>query len=204
MDVAWTQHPGELDQERWMVRSYRSMAVPVIALVLAACGGSGTTAPRSVTQAEVSGVYAVCSLVFQPAGLAAVNLVDAAMEPAPDPPLPPPNLKLSAQVMDFELEYTPRGDVLPRRFTGTYLLGPGSVTLQFAATETALGSALLLTRSVPLDYQSSGQLDVVAPRYTVSREDYGRFAGLTEEQMRNLQQRIEGTLTGQFARGSCT
>jgi hypothetical protein len=188
-----------------MARTYGMTAALLGTVALAACGGSSTTLPRALTPADVGGVYAACTLAFQPTGLAVVDLLAAATEPSPNPPLPPPNLKISAQIRDFELEYTPRGDVLPRRFTGSYQLGTSSVTLQFAATPGQLGSALLLTPTVQLEYQpSTERLVVSTARYTVAREDYGRLAGLSEEQMRNLQERIEGTLTGHFARGSCS
>ncbi len=187
-----------------MYRMYRPLALLLPALVISACGGSGPSTPRLLTPAEVGGVYVVCSLSFQPTGLQSVNLLEAATEPDPAPPLPPPNLKVSTQVRDFELEYTPRGDVLPRRFTGSYQLGPSAVTLQFAATETALNSAMLLTNNITLDFEPSGRLVSTTPRYTVPRQDYGRLAGLSEEQMRNLQERIEGTLVGHFSRGTCS
>jgi len=187
-----------------MYRMYRS-ATLLSLLALTACGGS--TGPRAVllTQEQVSGVYSACSLSFQPTGLPAVDLLAAGTEQNPAAPLPAPNLKLSRLVNDFELEYTPRGDVLPRRFTGKYVLGTARVTLEFAATAQTLGNALLLPTSIPMEYQSSPeQMTATTPRYTVAREDYGRFTGLTDEQMRNLQPRIEGILSGRFTRGPCT
>jgi hypothetical protein len=188
-----------------MYRMYRPTALLLPALVLAACGGSGGTNPQLLTPGEVGGVYSVCSLAFQPTGLQAVDLLATVTEPNPAQPLPAPNLKLSTQVRDFELEYTPLGDVLPRRFTGSYVLGSSTVTLQFAASEVAVNSAILLTQSVHLDVEPGASgLVIATPRYTVPRQDYGRLAGLTEEQMRNLQERIEGTLVGNFTRGSCS
>jgi hypothetical protein len=187
-----------------MYRMYRPVAMLLPALVLSACGGSGSTTPRVLTPADVGGVYAICSLSFQPTGLQGVDLLAAATEPNPSPPLPAPNLKVSTQVRDFEFEYTPRGDVLPRRFTGSYQLGATTMTLQFAANVTALNSAMLLNNTVTLDRDAAGRFVIATPRYTVPRQDYGRLAGLSEEQMRNLQERIEGTLVGHFARGACS
>ncbi|CAN5630821.1 hypothetical protein BH23GEM6_BH23GEM6_04060 [soil metagenome] len=187
-----------------MYRMYRSIALLSL-LALTACGSSTGTRGALLTQEQVSGVYSACSLIFQPTGLPSVDLLAIGTERNPAPPLPTPNLKLSRQVSDFELEYTPRGDVLPRRFTGRYVLGTSRVTLEFAATPQALGSALLLPANLTMEYQaSSGEMLVSSPRYTVAREDYGRFAGLSEEQMRNLQPRIEGILTGRFTRGPCS
>lgn len=188
-----------------MQQMYRSTLAVAALLGLAGCGGSGTVAPQLLTRADVGGVYSVCELNFQPTGLPAVDLLTAATERNPNPPLPAPNLKLSTQANNFELEYTPLGDVLPRRFTGSYLLGRSVVTLQFTANPTTLSSALLLPVTMPLEFDSStNRLSAAVPQYTVTREDYGRLAGLTQEQMRNLQQQIEGTLTGHFARESCS
>jgi hypothetical protein len=186
-----------------MYRIFRSAAL-LTTLAVTACGDAVSVGPVVLTPDDVGGVYAACSLEFRPIGLAAVNLLVAATEPNPAPPLPGPNLKLSRQVRSFELEYTPRGDVLPVRLTGNYVLGASTVRLDFTATPSALESALLLTNSVPLSFSPEpAELTIESPRYTVARQEYGRLAGLSQDEMRNLQDRIEGTLTGRFARGTC-
>ncbi|CAN5646369.1 hypothetical protein BH23GEM8_BH23GEM8_13650 [soil metagenome] len=187
-----------------MYRIFRSAAL-LTSLAAAACGGAVPVGPVLLTQDEVGGVYAACSMEFRPTGLASVDLLLAATEQNPAPPLPVPNLKLSRQVPSFELEYTPRGDVLPVRLTGTYVLGASTVRLEFAASPSALESALLLTNSVPLSFsREPTELTIASPRYSVARQEYGRLAGLSQDEMRNLQDRIEGTLTGRFARGPCS
>jgi hypothetical protein len=186
-----------------MYRIFRPAAL-FATLILTACGDVVPVGPVLLTPDEVGGVYAACSMEFRPTGLAHVDLLVAATEPNPAPPLPVPNLKLSRQVRSFELEYTPRGDVLPVRLNGNYVLGASTVRLDFAGSPSALESALLLTNSLTLSFSPEpGELTIESPRYTVARQDYGRLAGLSQDEMRNLQDRIEGTLTGRFTRGAC-
>ena len=169
------------------------LVLPLLAL-LAACGDD----PVLPTPEEVGGIYQVCSLAFTPGGgtLPAVNLRAAAIDTTlgtANPAL----LTLSTQQGLFELQYTPKGDVLAQRPAGTYTTATGAVTLAF--TDPArVASALLLPARVRLETRTGPKALVVpesATAYRVPRADYARLAGISQT---NLPAEIEGTLSGRF------
>lgn len=172
----------------------RRFALSVLLPLLAACGDS--TGP--VTTAEVGGVYQVCSLVFTPAGntLQPVDIRVAATDTSPGI-TNPSRLTLSTQVREFELQYTPKNDVLPQRPRGTYETRANTVGLVFAEPA-RVASALLLPARLGLDFQASPKALVVAQTqgsYRVPRADYARLAGVSQT---NLPTEIEGSLAGRF------
>lgn len=185
---------------RWLHRCART--APVLAAVLAGCGDDGTGA-RDLDPDEVGGNYRICSLVFTPEGgfPPAVDIRAAAMDTSAGATVPP-RLTLSRARGEFELEYTPRTDVLPRRLGHAYTTGAETVTLSFDPTGSAMASLLLppkleLTfRAEPRELRISG----AHARHLVSKGDYEYFAGRSYP---NVASQVVGELSGRFTTGPC-
>jgi hypothetical protein len=185
------------------MQSFRHLrTMPALLLVLAGCDRGVTTPDPPLQPAQVAGVYAVCELTFSPAGtlLPAIDLRAAVMDTAPAPQLPRPNLKVGLREPTFELEYTPKGDFIPRRFDGRYDLTRQTATFTLAAPAQAQArTALLLPNPLVLRPDPEARelrIGPDQPRYLVPRADYARLAGVAEV---NLPPQIDGALAGRFA-----
>lgn len=170
-------------------------------LALAACGGDGGTTPQRLTSEQVGAVYQVCSLTFTPEGGSppALDIRAATMDAGASAVR---ELTLGRTVNDFSLEYTRRGDVLKRRFEGSYTTGIDRVFLNFNGG-TAIGEAVLLPQRLELEFRENPQrleISGVHARHTVSRADYERLAGQTYP---NARDQIVGVLSGRFSTGAC-
>lgn len=186
---------------RWLDRC--GWTAPVLAAaLLAGCGGDGT-GPQALTAEQVGGNYHVCSLVFTPEGgfPPAIDLRAAAMNTGAGATAPP-RLTLSRLRNEFELEYTPRTDVLPRRFGRSYTPGAETVTLDFEPAADAM-AALLLPPHLELTFQAQPQELRISPahaRHVVSKADYEYFAGRSYP---NVAPQVVGELSGRFSTGAC-
>lgn len=178
-----------------------SLVLPLLAL--SACDGDGGSGPDRLTPQEVGGIYQVCSLVFTPSGGSPppLDIRAATMETSAGGAVR--NLTLGRTVTDFALEYTRRGDVLTRRFEGSYSTGRSRVSLDFASGA-GIRDALLLPEVLNLVFTAGTQprleIDAVHGFHTVSRVDYERLAG---QSFPNARDQITGALTGSFSLGSC-
>lgn len=173
-------------------------------VVLAACGDGGGPGPDRLSKEEVGGVYQICSLVFTPEGGSPppLDVRAATMELSAAGAVQ--TLTLGRTVQDFALEYTRRGDVLTRRFDGSYTTGTDRVFLNFD-TGSAVADALLLPDPLTVRFVDGAagrrlEIDVPAGTHSVRRADFERLAG---QSFPNARDNIVGTLTGRFAAGTC-
>ncbi|MBV9774841.1 MAG: hypothetical protein JO040_12885 [Gemmatimonadetes bacterium] len=185
---------------RWLNRC--GWTAPALLAALAGCGDDGT-GTRALTPDEVGGNYRICSLVFTPEGgfPAAVDIRAAAMNTGADATVPP-RLTLSRVQNEFEVEYTPRTDVLPRRLGHVYSTSDETVTLEFDAAANAMTSLLLPPR-LELTFQESPRelrISSAHARHLVSKADYEFLAGRSYP---NVAPQVVGELSGRFATGPC-
>jgi hypothetical protein len=167
---------------------------------LAACGGDDGFGADRLTPDQVSAVYEICELRFQPEGGSppALDIRAATMEPlAQDPPV----LRVARTTREFELEFTRRGDVVRPRFSGTYTTGASQVYLAF--TQGSVDDELLLPSAVQLDFTDAPRTLWISNQHgqhAVSKADYEALAG---QAYPNATSTIRGVLSGRFSAGGC-
>ena len=100
----------------------RNAAAVAVAAVLLGCSGDLGPGARTLTPADVQGVYRICTLRFTPVqtALPPVDLFARVIDPAPAPPAQGASLTLSGAAPEFELVYTHRGDGALRRCSATW------------------------------------------------------------------------------------
>jgi len=181
--------------------------VPLAALATAAaCGGDGGTTPDpKLTLSQVSGVYNVCSLKFQPnqTALPTANLLATVVNPAPPAPKQAPSLTVSSQAAGYQLLYTRRSDNFTQDLRSPLSLGTEDIVLTVPDETTSdVRNELLLPAQLRLRFTASPRTLTALPDffYTVRRSDYARAAGISEE---GLADRITGLLSATFSTGSC-
>lgn len=181
------------------MRSLQVRLLPsaLLVLALAACDDSPSGSSPVLTREEVGGRYDLCTLSFDAPGLEVVDIFATVAESDPTP-----QLVVGITRDEFELEYTPRNDVLPRRIPGTYTRGRDRVILNFS--DEARVAGILLPDPLQLIYTTKILSAEPSIAYRVPREDYAALAGLTPEEARNLQPQIQGTLTARFAVNGCS
>lgn len=181
-------------------RTHRLLAVAPL-FALAACGNDGGTGPERLTPEEVGGVYQICSLTFAPEGGSppVLDVRAATMEMGAGAVR---ELTVGQTVREFSLEYTRRGDVLKRRFEGSYSTGSDRITLDFAGP-VPVADALLLPQRLELEFRDSPRrLEISGShaRHSVRRADFERLSG---QSYPNARDQIVGTLSGRFSTAGC-
>jgi hypothetical protein len=174
-------------------------------MIAAACGGDGGTGVPRLTPGDVQGVYAVCSLRFQPAqaALPSADLLATVVNTAPPAPKQPPSLTLSGQSAAFQLLYTRRSDNFLQQLQGSVSLQQSQLSVNLPEEGSSeIRRELLLPGQLLLHFTASPRRLSASgdATYSVRRADYARAAGISEE---GLQERINGSLSGTFAVGSC-
>lgn len=188
----------------------RSNAVRLLALasvLTAACDGDGGPGPDRLTPGEVAGVYAVCTLRFQPSQtvLPAADIrANVIATPAPAGK-PEPSLTLSPSTDEYELVYTRKSDSFLQQQRGSVGFGQQDVFVRLYNGNDAsqIARETLLPPTLSLRFEESPRRLSVSPgsfAYQVRRADYARAAGISEE---GLQDQINGTLTATFQAGGC-
>jgi len=177
------------------------------AAVLAGCGSDLGTGARTLTPAEVQGVYRICTLRFTPVqtALPAVDLLARVIDPAPAPPAQGASLTLSGAAPQFELVYTHRGDNALRQVRGDMEFGTGSVFLYLTSQSPTIvqQEALLPPDHLDLVFHASPRRLTAGDEvsgYYVRTSDYTRAAGISGE---GLQDRILGHVTAAFQVDGC-
>lgn len=164
--------------------------------LLAACGDDDGTGPDRLTEEEVGGTYNVCTLAFDPTGNfpSPVNILTA-VEPGSA------RLEVLSNQRNFSLVFRPTGGTT-QTLPGSYDLGTNTVRLNFSS---AARSVLLLPRDLTLEFQAAAakQLSTGAnpPGVTVSK---ATLDALTDEDLTNAADQIDGTLSADFTTGACS
>lgn len=181
------------------------LATLAAAALLAACGDDGTGPSAGLRPEDVSSLYSVCALEFDPAGtvLPSVDIRAAAFEF-------PGGLRNPVIGLDpdgartVELNFVPKGQVNDREIHGTYnLRGEDGVEIRFSGTGVD-PRTLLLPLNVWLEFtfrDSPRRLALDASSsYMVSRQAYVALSG---EDPQNLPESIAGTLRARFNSVGC-
>lgn len=176
--------------------------LPALAL-LAACDGDGGTGSDPLTPQEVAGVYALCSLTFQPSNnaLPAANLLNSVIDVTPPPGRPQPTIAL-ANNATYDLAYTDQATQFLEQVRGSIGYREDQITLSFPSSDPN-ASALLMPRTLLLNYDgAAGRLtgDAAGFAYPVARADYAAAAGISQE---GLQSSINGTVSVTFSLNGC-
>ena len=185
----------------------RNAAAMAVAAVLLGCSGDLGPGARTLTPADVQGVYRICTLRFTPVQtfLPPVDLLASVIDPAPAPPAQGASLTLSGAAPEFELVYTHRGDGALRQVRGDVEFGTGSVFLYLTSQSPTIiqQEALLPPGHLDLVFHASPRRltagDEVSA-YEVRRLDYTRAAGISEE---GLADHILGHVTAVFSTEAC-
>jgi hypothetical protein len=176
--------------------------------LLAACGSEIFTPGRTLTPADVQGVYRFCTLRFTPVqtALPPADLLASVIDTAAAAPAQGASLTLSPVSAQVEMVYTHRGDGALRQVRGDVEYGDSSVFL-FLTSQTPTiiqQEALLPPDHFDLRFRRGSPRRLTAgdevSSYFVRRSDYTRAAGISEE---GLQDRILGHVTASFSSGSC-
>lgn len=180
-------------------------AALVAVTMVAACGDDGTGPSAGLRPEDVSSLYSVCALEFDPAGtvLPRVDIRDAAFEF-------PGGLRNPVIGLDpdgartVELNFVPKGQVNDREIHGNYnLRGEDVVEIRFSGSGVDPRSLLLPTNVwLQFKFQDSPRrlaLDASAS-YMVTRQAYVALSG---EDPQNLPESISGTLRARFNSGGC-
>lgn len=176
--------------------------VPALAL-LAACDGGGGTRSDPLTPQEVTGVYEMCSLRFQPsnAALPAANLLGSVIDTTPPANRPMPSVAL-ANNGTYDLAYTAQQTQFLEQIRGSIGYRENQISLTFPSGSSS-AAALLLPRTLLLNYDATGHRftgDAGGFAYPVARADYAAAAGISQE---GLQSSINGTLQVTFDLDGC-
>ncbi|MBW3571617.1 MAG: hypothetical protein KY467_10965 [Gemmatimonadetes bacterium] len=176
--------------------------LPVLAL-LSACEGGGGTRSDPLTPQEVAGVYALCTLRFQPSNsaLPAADLLTSVVDTTPPAGRPQPTIAL-ANNATYDLAYTAQSSQFLEQIRGSIVYRENQITLTFPQNNVN-AAALLMPRNLLLNYDAAARRlagDASGFPYPVARADYAAAAGISQE---GLQSSINGTLQVAFARNGC-
>lgn len=181
-----------------MTRRTMTAAVAMLAFSTAACDDD-PVATEQLSPEDVAGIYAVCSLDFDPEGdlLREVDIIEAGFE-LDNTEVRSPQLQADASG-DFQILFTPKGQFVERSLIGRFNITPRGVNLTFSGGS-ASPDAYLLPPQLELSYQATPRSLTTAatPEYTVNRADYARLAGVSES---GLAERIPGRLMVVFQAG---
>lgn len=174
------------------------------AALLAACDGGGGTGGSRLNPADVAGVYQVCDLAFTPSNaiLPAAELLRAVVDTTPPAGRPEPTLALASSGA-YDLVYTRQSDNFLQQLRGTVSYGQETIALELSSG--TIPAELLLPRVLTLRFNGTGGQRLTAGAgdnfaYAVSRADYARAAGVSEE---GLQNTINGSLRASLSTGGC-
>lgn len=174
----------------------RAIAVVASTAALAGCGSSSISGPQP---ADVAGIYAVCTLQFEPESdaLPTVDIRGTAFE-VENPEVDPPELRLNS-TGELQLQYTPAGEFVEENIRGSFTVVGSEVRITWGTTGSTVNpSALLLPATVNLSYSESPRslaLDA-GPLYNVPRTDYARLADISES---GLAEQIPGRVVARFS-----
>lgn len=186
-------------------RTLRSAAALVVFAGLAACDDDGTGSNSQLQPEDVSSIYRVCALTFDPNGsvLPPVDIRAAAFEiggAAGDPIIGlDPNIQQT-----LELTYVPKGQVTDREVRGDYILrGTNVVDIRFNSS--AIDPKTLLipdNRRMNFVFQESPRRLTLgaSSEYIVTRAAYVALSG---EDPQNLPESITGVLVAEFRTDPC-
>lgn len=183
----------------------RSAPMFVAMIGVAACSDSGTGPIDRPGREQVSSLYAICTLVFEPAGgvLPSVDIARAAFEFPGGFRNPHVGLDPDPQ-QTAELKFVPSGYVNDREIRGNYeIQGMETVALRFDATGVDPKSLLIPeNRWLPFDFQENPRRLTMeqSPQYAVARADYLGLTGLPFE---NIPASITGVLRADFRSDGC-
>lgn len=166
-------------------------AALLLALGTAACEDDPNR-PDSVTPEEVAGIYAVCSLTFQPDNeiLAEVDILSAGFE-TENPDVRLPEVQADANG-DFQILFTPKGQFVQRTLIGRFTTAANRVSVGFTGG-TASAASYLIPSPLELAFQATPKslTNAATVQYEVGRADYARLANASES---GLAERIPGRL----------
>jgi hypothetical protein len=174
------------------------------AALLSACDGGGGTGGSRLNAADVAGVYQVCDLAFTPSNaiLPAAELLRTVVDTTPSPGRPEPTLAVALNGT-YDLVYTRQSDNFLQQLRGNVSYGQELIGLDLSSG--TLPAELLLPRVLSLRFNGTGGQRLTAGAgdnfpYAVSRADYARAAGVSEE---GLQNTINGSLRASLSTGGC-
>lgn len=188
-------------------RTFLLRAAPVLAAFvgLAACSDSGTGPVDRLDREQVASLYAICELVFEPAGgvLPAVDIAAAAFSFPGGFRNPHVGLDPDPQ-QTAELKFIPKGYVNDREIRGNYeIQGLETIALRFDASAVDPKSLLIPeNRWLSFQFQESPRRLKMesSPQYAVARTDYLGLTGLPFE---NIPASITGVLRADFRSDGC-
>jgi hypothetical protein len=176
--------------------------VPAFTL-LAACDGGRGTRSDPLTPQEVTGVYELCTLRFQPsnAALRAADLLTSVVDTTPPANRPLPSIALASNGT-YDLAYTDAQTQFLEQIRGSIGYREDQITLSFSSSD-ATAATLLMPRTLLLNYDATEHRftgDAAGFPYPVARADYASAAGISEE---GLQNTLNGTLQVMFDLDGC-
>lgn len=181
--------------------------VPVLALAsLAACddNGGGVLGGERLKPEDVSAIYAVCTLTFDPVGstLPTVDIRANAFETGSTGT--DPRIAFDREPQIFELTYVPEGQLTDRELRGTYTLRSlSSVELRFNSSGVSPTPLLIPeNHALPFEFTESPQALTLGAslQYNVARNDYVALSGSDPA---GLAQQIPGVLIARFVKDGC-
>jgi hypothetical protein len=183
-----------------MYSTVRMGAAGLVLLATVACDDDGG-GPLGPSPEAVAGIYAVCSLDFDPEGdlLTTVNIIERGFE-TEDQQIRAPQLQVDVS-RQFQILFTPKGQFVERSLLGTYTPIATRVQLGFTGG-TAQAASFLLPQSLEVAFQETPKSLTTAATaiYDVARADYARLAGVSES---GLADRIPGRMLAVFQAGGC-
>jgi hypothetical protein len=180
--------------------------VPVLALAsLVACDDDGgLLGGERLTPEDVSAIYEVCDLSFDPAGstLPTVDIRAKAFET--DGTGTDPQIAIDREPKIFELTYVPDGQLTDRELRGTYELRSLTIVeLRFNSSGVS-PTPLLIPENRPLQFEFTESPQALtlgaSVQYNVARNDYVALSGSDPA---GLADQIPGVLVARFQRGGC-
>ena len=193
-----------------MIRSMSAQGlrrlIPVLALAtLAACDDNGgVLGGERLKPEDVSAIYGVCELRFDPVGstLPTVDIRAKAFET--DGAGTDARIAIDREPQIFELTYVPDGQLTDRELRGSYALRSLTIVeLRFNSSGVS-PTPLLIPENRPLQFEfteSPQALTLGASlQYNVARDDYVALSGSDPAGLADL---IPGVLTARFAKDAC-
>ena len=191
--------------QRMFVKGLRATAALLAIGGFAACDDDGTGSGDRLRPEDVSSVYRVCQLAFDPAGsvLPVVDIRTTAFELPGNGGDPVIGLDPDAQ-RTVELTYIPRGQVNDRELRGNYnLQGLTTVEIRFG-TSGVDPKTLLVPPNQGLDFdfqESPRRLTLGASSaYNVTRAAYVEMSGVDPQ---NIPDPVTGVLVAEFRTDPC-
>lgn len=187
-------------------RHLRSAAALLAFVGLAACDDDGAGPGEALTREDVSSVYRVCKLSFDPAGsvLPAVDIRASAFEIPGGTGDPVIGLDPNSQ-QTVELTYIPKGQVNDQELRGNYTLrGTSIVDIRFGSSGVDPETLLIpRDRRMDFEFQESPRRLMMATssEYSVSRAAYVNLSG---EDPQNIPESITGILSAEFRTDPCS